>query len=104
MERYRQITEGLEASMIGLVGGGRLGEIFSEQTDHPMAMDRPVVFDVSNIDDSETSLQAAVLLACWSYGFGAVDWTPSRPRMVTGRAPWLRTVIPKVKGASGSNG
>lgn len=72
MERYRQITEGLEASLIGLVGGGRLGEIFSEQTDHPMAMDRPVVFDVSNIDDSETSLQAAVLLACWSYGFGAV--------------------------------
>jgi hypothetical protein len=37
-----------------------------------MATDRPVVFDVSSIDDSETSLQAAVLLACWSYGFGAV--------------------------------
>jgi hypothetical protein len=72
LERYRQLTEGLEASLIGLVGGGRLGEIFSEQTDHPMAMDRPVVFDVSNIDDSETNLQAAVLLACWSYGFGAV--------------------------------
>ena len=72
IERYRQITEGLEASLIGLVGGGRLGEIFSEQTDNPMQMDRPVVFDVSNIDDSETNLQAAVLLACWSYGFGAV--------------------------------
>jgi hypothetical protein len=72
LDRYRQITEGLEASLIGLVGGGRLGEIFSEQTDHPMKMDRPVVFDVSNIDDSETNLQAAVLLACWSYGFGAV--------------------------------
>jgi hypothetical protein len=72
LDRYRQITEGLEASLIGLVGGGRLGEIFSEQTDDPMAMDRPVVFDVSNIDDSETNLQAAVLLACWSYGFGAV--------------------------------
>ena len=37
-----------------------------------MQLDRPVVFDVSNIDDSETNLQAAVLLACWSYGFGAV--------------------------------
>ncbi|HEY3001227.1 MAG TPA: LAGLIDADG family homing endonuclease, partial [Kribbellaceae bacterium] len=33
MDRYREITEGLEASLIGLVGGGRLGEIFSEQTD-----------------------------------------------------------------------
>jgi hypothetical protein len=72
IERYRQITEGLEASLIGLVGGGRLGEIFSEHTDNPMQMDRPVVFDVSNIDDSEMNLQAAVLLACWSYGFGAV--------------------------------
>ena len=72
LNRYRQITEGLEASLIGLVGGGRLGEIFSAQTDNPMQMDRPVVFDVSNIDDSETNLQAAVLLACWSYGFGAV--------------------------------
>lgn len=72
IERYREITEGLEASLIGLVGGGRLGEIFSEQTDNPMQMDRPVVFDVSNIDDSEMNLQAAVLLACWSYGFGAV--------------------------------
>jgi len=72
LDRYRQITEGLEASLIGLVGGGRLGEIFSAPTDNPMQMDRPVVFDVSNVDDSETSLQAAVLLACWSYGFGAV--------------------------------
>ena len=36
LDRYRQITEGLEASLIGLVGGGRLGEIFSEQTDNPM--------------------------------------------------------------------
>ncbi|WP_238164452.1 ATP/GTP-binding protein [Kribbella pittospori] len=72
LDRYRQITEGLEASLIGLVGGGRLGEIFSAPTDNPMRLDRPVVFDVSSIDDSETNLQAAVLLACWSYGFGAV--------------------------------
>jgi len=34
---------------------------------------RPVVFDVSSIDDSEMDLQAAALLACWSYGFGAVN-------------------------------
>ena len=54
LEGERRVAEGLEASLIGLVGGGRLGEIFSEQTDNPMQMDRPVVFDVSNIDDSET--------------------------------------------------
>src|SRR5690606_9143865 len=52
-ERYKQITEGLEASLIGLVGGGRLGETFSRQTTNPMRRDAPVVYDVSAIDDSE---------------------------------------------------
>lgn len=73
MDRYREITEGLEASLIGLVGGGRLGETFAHPTTAPMRRDRPVVFDVSSIDDSETDLQAAALLACWSAGFGTVN-------------------------------
>ncbi|GAB3205329.1 hypothetical protein SAMN02745673_00931 [Marinactinospora thermotolerans DSM 45154] len=72
LDRYREITDHLEASLIGLVGGGRLGEIFAAPTSNPMKLDRPVVFDVSSIDDSEIDLQAAVLLACWSTGFGAV--------------------------------
>ncbi len=73
MARYRDITEGLEASLIGLLGDGRLGELFAQPTSEPMRRDRPVCFDVSSIDDSETQLQAAALLACWSYGFGAVS-------------------------------
>lgn len=72
-ERYKQITEGLEASLIGLVGGGRLGETFSRQTTNPMRRDAPVVYDVSAIDDTEMDLQAATLLACWSAGFGTVN-------------------------------
>ncbi|WP_029212104.1 ATP/GTP-binding protein [Arsenicicoccus bolidensis] len=71
--RYRDITENLEASLIGLTTGGRLGETFSRPTSNPMRRDRPVVFDVSAIDDSEMDLQAATLLACWSAGFGAVN-------------------------------
>lgn len=71
--RYRDITEGLEASLVGLLGGGRLGEMFARQTTEPMRRDRPVCFDVSTIDDSEAQLQAAALLACWSYGFGAIS-------------------------------
>jgi hypothetical protein len=71
--RYQIITEDLEASLIGLVSGGRLGELFSQQTTVRMQRDRPVVYDVSSIDDSETDLQAAVLLACWSAGFGTVN-------------------------------
>lgn len=71
--RYREITENLEASLIGLTTGGRLGETFSQPTTNPMRRDRPVVFDVSGVDDSEMDLQAAILLACWSAGFGTVN-------------------------------
>ena len=71
--RYKQITEDLEASLIGLTGGGRLGETFSKQTTNPMRRDAPVVYDVSSIDDSEMDLQAATLLACWSAGFATVN-------------------------------
>jgi hypothetical protein len=31
------------------------------------------VYDVSSIDDSDTDMQAAILLACWSAGFGTVN-------------------------------
>jgi hypothetical protein len=73
LDRYREITEGLEATLLGLMSGGRVGEIFAQPTTTPMRRDRPVVFDVSSIDDAQTDLQAAALLACWSYGFGAVN-------------------------------
>lgn len=73
LHRYRDITEDLEASLIGLTAGGRLGETFSRATTNPMRRDAPVVYDVSAIDDSEMDLQAATLLACWSAGFGTVN-------------------------------
>ncbi|MFJ4418808.1 ATP/GTP-binding protein [Streptomyces sp. NPDC088925] len=72
-ERYQSLTEGLESSLDSLAGGrGRLGDMFAHPTSEPMRLDRAVVFDVSGIDDSEVALQAAALLSCWSYGFGAV--------------------------------
>ncbi len=73
IDRYRTITEGLEASLVALVEGGRFGRVFSEQTTTPMRRDRPVVFDVSAVGDGETDLQAAILLACWSTGFGTIN-------------------------------
>ncbi|MFC3690355.1 ATP/GTP-binding protein [Aquipuribacter hungaricus] len=73
INRYRAITEGLEASLVALVEGGRFGRIFSAQTTTPMRRDRPVAYDVSAIGDGETDLQAAVLLACWSTGFGTIN-------------------------------
>ncbi|WP_336922891.1 ATP/GTP-binding protein [Aquipuribacter sp. SD81] len=73
IDRYRAVTEGLEASLVALVEGGRFGRIFAAPTTAPMRRDRPVAFDVSAIGDGETDLQAAVLLACWSTGFGAIN-------------------------------
>lgn len=72
-KRYKKITEDLEASLIGLVNGGRLGETFARHTTNPMRRDAPVVYDVSAIDDSEMDLQAATMLACWSAGFASVN-------------------------------
>lgn len=71
--RYKAITEHLEASLISLTSGGRLGETFAHPTDVQMKRDAPVVYDVSGIDESDTDLRAAVLLACWSSGFGTVN-------------------------------
>ncbi|MDO5684452.1 MAG: ATP/GTP-binding protein, partial [Propionibacteriaceae bacterium] len=70
-QRYQAITENLEASLIALTHGV-LGETFAHPTTNPMRRDRPVVFDVSDIDDAQEDLQAATLLACWSAGFGTV--------------------------------
>ncbi|MFF5893945.1 ATP/GTP-binding protein [Streptomyces globisporus] len=71
--RYQEVTEALEGSLAGLLGRGRLGDTFAHPTSEPMKLDRPVCFDISSIDDSEVMLQAAALLSCWSYGFGAVS-------------------------------
>ena len=73
LDRYRDITEELEASLVAMVSGGRLGEIFGAETTTPMRRDAAVAFDVSGINESDSDLQAAVLLACWSTGFASVE-------------------------------
>lgn len=71
-ERYQEVTEPLEASLMALIGG-RFGSIFSAARTTPMMMDRSVVFDVHALRDTSSDLEAAVLLACWSYGFATVE-------------------------------
>ena len=73
MTRYLDITENLLVTLKGLLGQGRVGEMFSQQTTTPMRRDVPVVFDVSSIPESENALQGAALMACWSTGFGALN-------------------------------
>ena len=56
---------GLEASLIGLIGGGRLGEIFSEQTDNPM---RGTVRSSSTSPASTTPRRTCRPPCCWRAG------------------------------------
>ncbi|MGW3200117.1 ATP/GTP-binding protein [Streptomyces sp. NPDC001118] len=73
-ERYRTAVDGLHASLLGLLDGP-MGESFARHTSHPLRLDSPggVCIDISGIDDADAELQAAVLLACWSDGFGAIE-------------------------------
>lgn len=70
--RYEQVTEDLEASLTALTVG-RWGQVFGQATTTAMRLDRPVVFDVSDLDGAAQDIQGAVLLTCWSYGFAQVN-------------------------------
>ncbi len=73
MTRYLDVTDNLRQSLQNLLTPGSMGEIFSGRTTVAMRRGVPVVFDISSIDHSQRELRAAALMACWSYGFGAVN-------------------------------
>lgn len=72
--KYRAAVDPLHASLLGVLDGP-MGETFARHTTTAIDLDNPggVCIDISGIDDSDAELQAAVLLACWSDGFGAVE-------------------------------
>ncbi|MDN5797509.1 MAG: ATP/GTP-binding protein [Intrasporangium sp.] len=71
--RYRELTEDLEASLLGLISGGRLGAMFNEQTAQRPARDLPVVFDISGIPDTKGESRAAAQLASWAAAAEMMD-------------------------------
>ena len=72
-ERYRDTIDPLQRTLLGMVDGP-LGDVFARQTTNRIRLDSTAVcVDVSSISESDTQLQAAVLLACWNDGFGAVE-------------------------------
>ncbi len=71
--RYRAVVDPLQRSLLSLLDGP-LGSVFARPTTQRFALDSTAVcVDVSGISATDTALQAAVLLACWSEGFGAVE-------------------------------
>ncbi|RBP98811.1 ATP/GTP-binding protein [Bifidobacterium xylocopae] len=73
LQRYQAVTEGLESSLISLSGPGLMGDLFSHHTSEQIDPTRPVVFDISAINEVDQSVRAAALMACWDAGFCAVD-------------------------------
>ena len=72
LDRYRDVTENLLRSLRALVGDRKTASVFANQTSEPMRRDRPVIIDISSIEDSQQALQAQVLTACWGIGMGLV--------------------------------
>lgn len=72
-DQFRDITRRLRQALKSIVDGP-LGEVFNHQTTTAIDVDAPAVcIDVSKIPDGQSKLKAAILLTCWSDGFGAVE-------------------------------
>jgi hypothetical protein len=68
---YRASTDPLLKSLAALADGS-MGSLFARRTTTPIDLTRPLCIDISSIPESDSKLSAAVLLACWSEGFGAI--------------------------------
>ncbi len=72
-DRYRALSEPLHRSLIALLDGP-LGQTFGGPTTARISVDSPAVcVDISGIAERDERLTAAVMLACWSDGFGAIE-------------------------------
>jgi hypothetical protein len=72
-DRYRMAVDPLHRSLLGLLDGP-LGSTFARPTTVRLDLAAPAVcIDISGIHASDERLQAAVLLSCWSDGFGAIE-------------------------------
>lgn len=69
---YERLTESLERTLVDWVGGGGLGAIFSGRSTARLRRGRSAVIDISEIDEDDVKLRAAVMIASWSSGFGMI--------------------------------
>ncbi|WP_141810555.1 hypothetical protein [Nocardia bhagyanarayanae] len=82
---YRETTKPLRRSLRALIQGP-FGEVFDGPSSVPLDLTRPAVcIDVSGVPEGDTKLLAAVLMVCWSTGFGAI--AAAHTRSDAGLAP-----------------
>ena len=72
-EAWFERVDNLVLSLSALLDG-QTGRIFDGQTTVPINVDSTAVcIDVSAIDQGDAALKAAVMMACWSNAFGAIE-------------------------------
>lgn len=72
-EHYRRQVHALVLSLNALTDGS-LGQIFAGHTTTPIDVSAPAIcIDVSAVARGDKKLKAAVLLACWSDAYGAME-------------------------------
>lgn len=72
-EAWDRRVDNLVLSLNSLLDG-QTGQIFSGQTTTPIDVDATAVcIDVSAIDQGDAAMKAAVMMACWSSAFGAIE-------------------------------
>ena len=72
-DRYDDRVQELIDDLMALGGNGPFGDVFAEQTTEHIQMGRPMVYDLSSIDDSDTQLLAGLQSVCWNYGSAVVS-------------------------------
>jgi hypothetical protein len=72
-EEWDERIDALILSLNALLDG-QTGRIFSGQTTTPIEVDSPAVcIDVSAVDRGDSAMKSAVMMACWSNAFGAIE-------------------------------
>ncbi len=72
-EAWQERIDDLVLSLNALLDGAT-GQIFAGQTTDPIQVDSTAVcIDVSAVDRGDSSMKAAVMMACWSSAFGAIE-------------------------------
>lgn len=72
MPEYRRMTRGLEATLTAWVRGHGLGEVFAGPSTVKLQRGQSANIDIHGIDEQDTRLRAAAMIASWYAGFTQV--------------------------------